>query len=61
VKSQKLYYVDGKTLYKINRIRILRIAFDGDEVIAKSSLIGDVLSKRDAIKMALKKSKNCWN
>jgi len=32
------------------KFRILRIAFDGDEVIAKSSLIGDVLSKRDAIK-----------
>lgn len=32
------------------KFRVLRIAFDGDELIANSSLIGDILSKRDAIK-----------
>lgn len=39
------------------KFRILRIAFDGDEFIANSSLIGDILSRRDAIENGFEKIK----
>lgn len=39
------------------KFRILRIAFDGDEFIANSSLIADILSRRDAIENGFEKIK----
>jgi len=39
------------------KFRILKIAFDGDKLIADSSLIGDILSRRDNIKKGFEEIK----